>query len=422
MIRKSLLLATLIGGIWASLSPAPASASISPRFPQCAAIDADLRRLQSQISEFDSQLVQLDQSAWRFGEGVKVGIKTTSLIRDFDRRLKKLADRLTPYQSVPHVRTAARHLKKNVERLQNQIAKVRKKADKFERDVLKPARQRVKDLRQTIAGGRIKLATLRRDIGVYRHSLSQATEIAATHRQLHQTLEFTASQHRRSVDQTVDAIERLGQQSRLITSSFQKIDSVFAAFATVHQSVQQSGDKMKASEELIGRIDDVISKPIRIKNPITRKTKSFSVREILEKPQAIAGIILKPLNKIVDKLLDPLLRKLKLEIPTPKGLTELSRQLDEATRISRNAEQSLQMLESSLVERLQSAIKTLAFQTQQTQKMVRQRPPTPAPIGRPISRPEKPVSRPEKTVQPDPPSTPPKQTPAADMPAMFLGF
>ncbi|QDV64544.1 hypothetical protein [Crateriforma conspicua] len=415
MIRKSPLIVTLICGLWASLSPAPAFASISPRFPQCAAIDADLRRLQSQISEFDSQLVQLDQSAWRFGEGIKVGIKTTSLIRDFDRRLKKLADRLTPYQSVPHVRTAARHLKKNVERLQSQIAKVRKKADKFEADVLKPARQRVKNLRQTISGGRIKLATLRRDIGVYRHSLSQATEIAATHRQLHQTLEFTASQHRRSIDQTVDAIERLGHQSRLITSSFQKIDGVFAAFATVHQSVQQSGDKMKASEELVGRIDDVITKPIRIKNPITRKTKSFSVREILEKPQDIAGIILKPLNKIVDKLLDPLLSKLKLEIPSPKGLTELSRQLDEATRISRTAEQPLKMIESSLIKRLQSAIKTLTFQTQQTQKIVRQLPPTPAPIGQP-------VSRPEKTVRPDPPSTPPKQTPAADMPAMFLGF
>ncbi|TWU42339.1 hypothetical protein [Novipirellula artificiosorum] len=412
MFRNILTTLTLLCGLSLVLPTPSASAAISARFPNCAAIDADLKRLDSQCSTFQSQLVDLDQAAWRFEEGIKVGIKTTSLIRDFDRRLKRLSDRLTPYQSLPHVRTVARHLKKNIDRVQKQVASVRKKADAFERDVLKPAKQRVKNLRQTIAIGRAKLDSCKREIDAYRQALVSATELAKYHPHLTSSLDDVASRSRWTIRTTADGIAQVSAETQKIASSFQIIDGVFAAFSIVHDSVRRSGDTIKGAEELVGKIDSVITKQINIKNPITRQTKRFNVREVLEKPQDIAGIILKPLNKIVDALLDPILSKMKLEIPTPKGLSTLSMTLDQATQIHRDLKNQMQVVESMLSAKLQNAIATFTTQAQNVRTIAEQRIVVPPRQDPPRRAEEKPT---QSIADPSPAST-------RDMPAMFIGF
>ena len=123
------------------------------------AIDSDLARIEKECQTLQNRLTQLRQQVKTARDGVNHAIDATKAIKATDERLKTLIDNLAPYTSVPKVRTIARTLRKNLQRIQDQIHTLRKKTDKAEKDVLRPAKDRLKELEQSILGGEIKLAS-----------------------------------------------------------------------------------------------------------------------------------------------------------------------------------------------------------------------------------------------------------------------
>lgn len=178
-----------------------------------------------------------------------------------------------------------------------------------------------------------------------------------------------------------------------------------AAFEKVGHSLESFEEKIAPAEKTAGKLDETLGKRLTIKIPLSKKTVSFSIRQILEKPGNVIGVVLKPLEKLADKLLQPVLKKLKLEIKAPSGLTELSGQV--AFLSSIDAE--LSRADSELAGRLSSKLDQV-FKSWQTI-----RPNFPRQSAPSAGRPNETKPRPIKVTPVAPPA---KRTEAA----MFLQF
>ena len=406
-------LATMwVFALWST--PAVHAASL----PHSEALDSDLRKLRDQTNRLESQLLDADRAAKRFQDGSEVSRKTAKALRDLDRRLHRLSDRLTPYQSLPHIRTAARYMKKNLDRVRTQVAKARKRSDQVERDVLVPAERRFRDFRHAVVASRSKLKSIRDEIDRYRSTLSMVGGHARQDARSVYALEMLAMNCRPAVQRLTDALDRTGDQSQKVADTLAGFDSLFAAYATVEYSVRKGGEKMRSAETVVGNIDQVISKRIEIKNPINKKVVGFSVREILEKPQDVAKIITKPINKMVDRLLDPILEKMKLEVPAPKGIEALHLKFDQADWWGRTLQVRLSDLQNDLTRQWSAASQTVSQQMAQFSTVVARSTVQPEPI-RVHPQPSQPRPKPILGENDRVKSRP---QPIRDQPAMFLSF
>ncbi|MEP3930253.1 MAG: hypothetical protein ABJM55_16295, partial [Rhodopirellula bahusiensis] len=97
------------------------AASIPTNMPETRAIDSDLARIEKECQTLQTRLNQLRQQVKTARDGVTHAIDATKAIKATDERLKTLIDNLAPYTSIPKVRTIARTLRKNLQRVQEQI-------------------------------------------------------------------------------------------------------------------------------------------------------------------------------------------------------------------------------------------------------------------------------------------------------------
>ncbi|TWU00860.1 AAA family ATPase [Stieleria varia] len=302
-------------------------AGIPGSLPQTAAVYRDLAGLKSECDRTIQMAVQLREATRSARKSVDQSIDVTKAINAMDKRLVKLIDRLKPYASVPKVRTVARTLSKNLQRIQTQLHSLRLKTDRCEQEVLRPTQKRLQDLEQSLAGAEHKLRGLKRDIDEKMTQLDQAAQVAQHTQFTRQVLESTAQTLRQATSVTLNAVRQTRQQMDGVGYKLQSLNQYASKFRTVGNSLNDMDRKMRTPEEMVAKLDQAIGKRLTIKIPFSKKSVSFTIRQILEKPGEVMNVVLKPLEKLADGILQPILGKMNLEIQSPKGLQELEQQL-----------------------------------------------------------------------------------------------
>ncbi|KLU03887.1 putative signal peptide and transmembrane protein [Rhodopirellula islandica] len=384
------------------------ASSIPSNMPETRAIDSDLARIERECQTLQNRLTQLRHQVKTARDGVNHAVDATKAIKATDERLIKLIDNLKPYTSVPKVRTIARTLRKNLQRVQEQIHALRKKTDRMEKEVLRPAKENLRELEQSILGGEAKLASYRKTISVWRRDLQTnaaransipggAVAFDATSRLARPTVRSISN----TLTETRQSVDRVGNH-------LTKWNDPVRAFMTMDQSLSKFEKKLAPAEKTAAKLQRTLGKKLSIKIPFSKKTVSFSIREILEKPGKVLGVVLKPLEKLADKVLQPVLKELKLEIKAPSGTANLSSELNQLPSIEASLRREANHLQQQVTMRLQQAF----------QNWNRVQPGLPRHLTSKTQPPKRPV------VQERPAQNPPGSRPGLvrELPAMFLQF
>ena len=89
----------------------------------------------------------------------------------------------------------------------------------------------------------------------------------------------------------------------------------------------------------------MLSQRISISFPVK---VSVSVREILEAPGKLLDIVVKPLEALARKALDPVLRKLQFNIELPRELASLAGQFDSLSSVLASVQSPVTKIEQAL--------------------------------------------------------------------------
>ena len=341
---------------------ANASNSIPGHLRETRAVYSDLAKLRSECEKTITLSRQLRGAVSTVRRGVDQSIDVTQLIRAMDRRLVKLIDRLKPYQSIPKVRTVTRTLAKNLSRVQQKIHTVRKKTDQCEAKVLRPTRDRLRKVESTLRTGEAKLRELSMMTATLMANVSQAARTAQGIRVAESALEATSRSLRPVTQAMVRSVVSVRSKADSLGYAANRLNGYFSSFRTVGSSLSEMSSKMEGGEKLVGKLDSVLGKKLSIKIPFSKKTLSVSVRDILEKTGQVLNIVLKPLEKLADKVLSPVLGKLKLEMKMPRGLDELNRQIDSLYSVDRKISSAINGLERQIQHALARQLNRLRME------------------------------------------------------------
>ncbi|MEO9593123.1 hypothetical protein [Rhodopirellula bahusiensis] len=332
------------------------AASIPTNMPETRAIDSDLARIEKECQTLQTRLNQLRQQVKTARDGVTHAIDATKAIKATDERLKTLIDNLAPYTSIPKVRTIARTLRKNLQRVQEQIHTLRKKTDKAEKDVLRPAKDRLRELEQSTLGGEVKLAGYRKTISSWRHDLQTTASRANSIPGGAAAFDATSRLARPTVRSISNVLTDTRQSVDRVGKNLTQWNDPIRAFMTMDQSLDSFERKLAPAEKTAAKLQKTLGKKLSIKIPFSKKTVSFSIRDILEKPGKVLGVVLKPLEKLADKLLQPVLKELKLEIKAPSGIANLNSELNQLPSIEASLRREANQLKQQITTRLQQII------------------------------------------------------------------
>jgi DNA repair exonuclease SbcCD ATPase subunit len=372
-----------------SITTVGATSQIPYNLPETQAVYQDLSRLKSECDRTITMARQLRTAVASVRKGVDQSIDVTSAIRAMDKRLVKLIDQLKPYHSIPKVRTATRTLSKNLSRIQSRLHELRLKTDRCETKVLRPTRDRLRSLESSLVAAERKLRELSLAASGWMVNLSQAARQAQPYVYARQALEASSRAARPITRTALNAVVTVRSQADSVGYKFNALTNQFGKFRTVGNSLEDMSEKMAGGEKLAGNLDKALGKRLTIKIPFSKKSLSFTVRDILEKPGKVMNVVLKPLEKLADAVLQPVLKKLKLEIQPPKGLTELGNSLVSVESAGRNLANAISGLERQLQSELDRQLNQLRSRMNQPLDVVRQarQAPQPAPIVRPDVRP-----------------------------------
>ncbi|CAD74889.1 MAG TPA: hypothetical protein DDX19_07770 [Rhodopirellula baltica] len=370
------------------------------------AIDSDLARIEKECQTLQNRLTQLRQQVKTARDGVNHAIDATRAIKATDERLITLIDNLKPYTSVPKVRTIARTLRKNLQRVQEQIHTLRKKTDKAEKDILRPAKDRLKVLEQSILGGEFKLASYKKTISTWRRDLQTNAARANSIPGGAAAFDATSRVARPTVQSIATVLTNTRQSLDRVGNNLTQWNDPIRAFMTMDQSLSSFEKKLAPAEKTAAKLEKTLGKKLSIKLPFGKKTITFSIREILETPGKVLGVVLKPLEKLADKLLQPVLKELKLEIKAPSGIANLNSELNRLPSIEASLRREADQLQQQITTRLQQIIQSWSrIQPHLPRHLTSQ----PQPPKRPIAA--------ERPAQ-NPPSS--KPAPVRKFPVMFI--
>ncbi|GAB5512534.1 hypothetical protein [Rhodopirellula baltica] len=370
------------------------------------AIDSDLARIEKECQTLQNRLTQLRQQVKTARDGVNHAIDATRAIKATDERLITLIDNLKPYTSVPKVRTIARTLRKNLQRVQEQIHTLRKKTDKAEKDILRPAKDRLKDLEQSILGGEFKLASYKKTISTWRRDLQTNAARANSIPGGAAAFDATSRVARTTVQSIANVLTETRQSIDRVGNNLTQWNDPIRAFMTMDQSLSSFEKKLAPAEKTAAKLEKTLGKKLSIKLPFGKKTITFSIREILETPGKVLGVVLKPLEKLADKLLQPVLKELKLEIKAPSGIANLNSELNRLPAIEASLRREADQLQQQITTRLQQII----------QRWSRIQPHLPRHLTSQPQPPKRPIAA-ERPAQNPPSSTP---APVREFPVMFI--
>ena len=350
LVGSSLILATSAASLHAgrsNLGRTARSNAIPSSLPRTRSLDRELADLSSRARTAEKWVKWLQSEVRTTRRQVKSAARVAASIRAMDRRLETLIRRLKTYVYVPNVRTFVKPLIRNLQTLRTTIHKLRKKTDYAEKSVLRPLSRRLKkfeiELRKPIA----TLASIRSKADKARSALARAARFAVNNVTARHALEQSAREVRPVVYSLSKTIYEFNKQASAAGRKFSSARKNLAAFWTVEKSLNTMSRQMRPGENVARDLDRVMSKRISIKLPGRRsKRVGFTIRQILTAPGKVLDIVLKPLEKIAHRMLQPVLKKLNIRIKPPKGIRELAVALKNLPRVTTDLKRTMSQVES----------------------------------------------------------------------------
>ncbi len=357
MIRTVLLSAAVAATMTVMSAPQANAGSIPSSLPQTRALDADLARLSAEVRDAANRLQQLRREVQSARRDVQRAGQVVKSLDRMDQRLTTLIRRLHPYRYVPQVRTAVKVLLNNLSYLQKSIHNVRVKADQANSKVIQPLASRLRKFETQLKKPIDTLAMLAVTTNQARTKLAQAAAVAQSQSYARRTLEDSARQIRPTVTSLVRTASQVNAEAGSVQRKLNSFSRSLASFATMQRSLSEMDRDLAPGEKVARDLDNVLSKRLTIKLPIPPfKRVGFSVRDILEKPGKVIDIVLKPLEKLANKLLQPVIKKLHLRIKTPAGLDSLSRTLNQLPATANSLQRDLARYESRMQGQLNQQV------------------------------------------------------------------
>jgi chaperonin cofactor prefoldin len=319
----------------------------SANLPQTSQLDNELRDTQQSLDSLAAKIHRTEQaveSARKAAQDVQTMIKA---LGQLDSKIGRIQRELDSLARIPQLRML-KPLVKSLDNVHGEIHKLRVKADQADRDYVRPMISRLKSAERTLETklaevrqvanqtqqARQRLAQLRSFVEGRGNRPAEVAALEAVAKGVHATIG--------PVSQMVSQLDRsLGNVERDFNGLTQRLSAVSRAKG----SLSKLDRDLAAADKVARDLDKVMSKTISIKFPVK---VSVSVRQILEAPGKLLDIVVKPLEKLARKALDPILSKTNIHISLPRELTSLSGQFDGLSSVLAGVQSPISKIEQAL--------------------------------------------------------------------------
>ena len=323
--------------------PRPTSANL----PRTSQLDHELEETQQSIDSLAAKIHRTEQaveSTRKAAENVQLVIKA---LGQLDSKIGRIKRELESLARLPQLRML-KPMVKGLDDVHQQIHKLRVKADQADRDHVRPMISRLKNAERTLETklaevrqvavqtqqARQRLAQLRSFVEGRGARPAEAAALEDVARGVHATI--------RPVSQMISQLNQfLGKVEGDFDGFAQKLNVVSRAKG----SLQKLDHDLAAADDVARELSKVMSKSISITFPVK---VSVSVRQILEAPGKLLDIVVKPLEELARKALDPVLRKTKINISLPSELTSLPGQFDGLSSVLAGVQSPISKIEQAL--------------------------------------------------------------------------
>lgn len=279
----------------------------------------NLARTRKEYNRLSKRIVPISNNVNKCQEALNSITVLSDNIRNLDSKMKEMTFTLTSLKPIPKVGTVAGFMSKVVKKAKSPVHKMVLKFNKVEKPVVKPVK---------LAVGKIKIATDRiKGIMASTGTVLSVTETTVGEidkcimnlklEEEFKRVEVAIKEMNKGVKGTADELTRVNNSM----DSFRGIISQVARYSKLVNAINNAVNKTKPAIDKIGgiagKINGVLQKEI---GPM-----KVSVHKVL----TTASVVMKPLMKVVDALLSPLLNKLKIDIPKIPGMDQLHATLDQ---------------------------------------------------------------------------------------------
>ena len=296
------------------------------KLPKTTKLDGELRETSQALNGLASRVSSIERSvenARKRAQDIEKMIKTLDRLDDKVYRIKRELESLS---KIPQLRIL-RPLVTNLGKVRNKIHSVRVKADQVNKDVVRPLISKLRKAEKKVEAKIAEIRQAKNQTNQARQKLLQLTSYVESRgykngevRAL-ESLAKPVSSSIRPVHQMISQMDRsLGGIDREFNSLAQKLNAISKAKNAVSKLERDLNGADKAARDL----GKVMSKKISVKFPVKF---SVTIRQLLEAPGKVLDVVLKPLQKLANKALNPVLKKFKVEIKVSGQITSLSGKL-----------------------------------------------------------------------------------------------
>lgn len=295
-------------------------------------LKTNLRKLSGNYSKLIEKLRRLRNASAE----VRKKLAITKQIAD---RLKEVEDLLTTtsrvlmaVQIVPPISVTAGNLKRAADKLKKSVTPLRQKADRVEKKV-KPVREKLQVFEVELGKLTMEITKVKKQADQFLAIIVKTDDCikglarGKLKSELRQDLEAFAGKASPVVAKLNSVLVTILTRVDHIEKAIQKIRKATDLMAPILKTIQTMLNKLKVLKRGLDPVRKALEKKITVKIPFKKFT--FTIKNVLTAIDKILGVVRKPLMKLAMKVLNPLLKKLKLGVDLKiPGLTKLRVQLD----------------------------------------------------------------------------------------------
>ncbi len=333
------------GALWETQRAPDTSSSL--KLPETNSLCEELQQSNKTLISLSARTARMKTTVGNARMAVDAASTVIRGIDKIDDTLIRVIRQIDPVSKLPPTR-ALRPLAENLTKLQKQIHKIRVKGDNLQKKVLKPLRSRLKSLESKLKTAIAEMDTAARRADQARRHVQTLRDFVEAHynQAAAGALETLAQKTRAGIEPLNAGLKRVDDNSGAAENELNGLMKDLSGATTSAPAVRKLDKDLIPVDKASRELDKVLNKHIGAK--VLGKYYGFTVRQVIEGPGKLLDIILKPLEKLADKALEPVLHSLKLEITPPRELEAIQRSLDAVVKREATLTRSLDHFESAL--------------------------------------------------------------------------
>jgi|GEM_PF-5722805 len=332
-----------------SRRPAPANPSQrgSGSLPQTSQLDNELQQTLQSLNSLAAKIGRTEKSAESARKAAQDVEAMIRLLGKLDSKVKRIKRELDSLTKIPQLRML-KPLAKSLGNIHKEIHSLRKKADRANRDHVKPMIKRLKGVERKLEK---KLAEVRQVASQTRQARQKLAELRSFvtgrgyRRHEVAALEAAARPVRSTIHPLRQMISKLDRSLSGIDRDFNGLAQKLSGVASAKRSLSKLDRDLAKADKVARDLNKVMSKKLSIKFPVK---VSVSVRQILEAPGKLIDVVVKPLTKLAEKALKPILGKVKVKVGLPRELKSLSGQLNKLKSMNAGLQSPISKVDNAL--------------------------------------------------------------------------